>query len=265
VSSSSSFSIDPIVLNESQLSIFCVKDDILAQLSKVPEVAAEARLVTRLFPCYFWAFLLLIIATLADVYFHRRYINRLILLPVIWVLLIIPIALDLHFTLRTLKGGVKNLGAAMFSSCVVMIPLSVFFLIAWNEARRSKRPNSTWMVLRDLEPTRQGDDPEHLDGKDGDGNDGDGKDGDGNDGDGKDKEHLDGRDKKMRRKRWFWHGNGIQNDIQNDMKRRKRCVGKNQPLDGKDGIPLDGKDGKPLDSKDGKPSKRHEEPLDGRD
>jgi hypothetical protein len=138
VSSSSSFSIDPIFFNESQLSIFCVKDDILAKLSQVPEVAAEARLVTRLFPCYFWAFFLLIIATVADFYFHKCRINysRVILMPVIWVLLIIPIAVDLRFTFRTLEGGFSNLGPAMYSFICPMILLSVLPPIACYKAMK---------------------------------------------------------------------------------------------------------------------------------
>jgi hypothetical protein len=51
------------------------------------------------------------------------------LLVVAVLLTLIPLAFDLHLTFKTLKGGVKNLGAAMFS-VIAMIPLLLFAAFA---------------------------------------------------------------------------------------------------------------------------------------
>ena len=127
VSSSSSFPIDPIFL------IFCdLKDDNLVAQLKVPNDAqAQLKLVTHFFPFYFWAFIIAIIATVVYVWSLKN--SKRLSYHAAWLLTVaaaaftlIPVVVDLHFIVKTLKGSVQ-IGAAVI---LALIATSLLFLSA---------------------------------------------------------------------------------------------------------------------------------------
>ena len=118
VSSSSSFPIDPIFLT------FCdLKDDNLVTQLKVPNDAqAQLKLVTHFFPFYFWAFIVAIIATVVYVcslIWKSVRLSRIasLLTVAAAAFTLIPVVVDLHFIVKTLKGSVQ-IGAAVILALV---------------------------------------------------------------------------------------------------------------------------------------------------